>query len=146
MAMYRFILLLIVVLSSLTSFSQKAKKVSTPPIYYPGKEWLTKKPEEVGMNALKLKEAIDFAILNEAKSPKDLEQNHYQTFGREPFGEAIGPLKDRGEATGIIIKNGYIISEWGDPSHVDITNSITKSFLSTVVGLAYDKGLIKSIL
>ena len=142
--MHRSILVLLFVLSFFSSFSQKAKK-STTPVYYPEKEWLHKKPEEVGINSQKLKEAVDFAILNEAKSPRNLEQNHYQTFGREPFGDAIGPLKDRGEATGIIVKNGYIISEWGDPSRVDIVNSVTKSFLSTVVGLAYDKGLIKSI-
>lgn len=142
--MPRSILILLFVLSFLSSFSQKAKKLTTP-VYYPDKEWLHKKPEEVGINSQKLKEAVDFAILNESKSPKNLEQNHYQTFGREPFGDAIGPLKDRGEATGVIIKNGYIISEWGDPSRVDIVNSVTKSFLSTVVGLAYDKGLIKGI-
>ena len=142
--MHRSILALLFVISFFSSFSQKAKKLTTP-VYYPDKEWLHKKPEEVGINSQKLKEAVDFAILNESKSPKNLEQNHYQTFGREPFGDAIGPLKDRGEATGIIIKNGYIISEWGDPSRVDIVNSVTKSFLSTVVGLAYDKGLIKGI-
>ena len=142
--MHRSILALLCVISFFSSFSQKAKKLTTP-VYYPDKEWLHKKPEEVGINSQKLKEAVDFAILNESKSPKNLEQNHYQTFGREPFGDAIGPLKDRGEATGIIIKNGYIISEWGDPSRVDIVNSVTKSFLSTVVGLAYDKGLIKGI-
>ncbi len=142
--MHRSILALLFVISFFSSFSQKAKKLTTP-VYYPDKEWLHKKPEEVGINSQKLKEAVDFAILNESKSPKNLEQNHYQTFGREPFGDAIGPLKDRGEATGVIIKNGYIISEWGDPSRVDIVNSVTKSFLSTVVGLAYDKGLIKGI-
>ncbi len=143
--MFRSILSILFVLVSLSCMSQKTKKEPTPSIYYPEKEWLHKKPEEVGINSQKLNEAVDFAISSEAKSPINLEQNHYQTFGREPFGEAIGPLIDRGEATGIIIKNGYIISEWGDPSRVDITNSITKSFLSTVVGLAYDKGLIKSI-
>lgn len=141
--MYRY--LLIILFLSSPCFAQKTKKINPAANYYPEKEWLHKKAEEVGVNSQKLKEAVDFAITSEAKSPKNLEQNHYQTFGREPFGDAIGPLKDRGEATGIIIKNGYIISEWGDPSRVDIVNSVTKSFLSTVVGLAYDKGLIKSI-
>ena len=143
--MQRTLLLLFFVFYSISAFTQKAKKANTTIVYYPDKEWLHKKPEEVGFNSQKLNEAVDFAISSEAKSSRNLEQNHYQTFGREPFGEAIGPLKDRGEATGIIIKNGYIISQWGDPSRVDIVNSVTKSFLSTVVGLAYDKGLIKSI-
>ncbi len=34
-----------------------------------------------------------------------------QTFGREPFGEIIGATKPRGEMTGIIVKNGYIIAD-----------------------------------
>ena len=59
---------------------------------------------------------------------------HYQSFGREPFGDAVGPFKTRGDATGLIIRRGYIVAEWGDPHRVDMTFSVTKSFLSTVVG------------
>jgi CubicO group peptidase (beta-lactamase class C family) len=143
--MFRFFLSLIFMVSALASFPQKAKKANPSIVYYPKKEWIHKKPEDVGVNSGKLKEALDFAIANEVKNPRSMEQNHYQTFGREPFGDAIGPMKDRGESTGIIVKNGYIISEWGDPNRVDMTHSITKSFLSTVVGLAYDRGLIKGI-
>lgn len=143
--MSRPVLFLIFTLSALSSFSQKTKKSATSVVYYPEKEWVHKKPEDVGVNSEKLKEALDFAIANEVKNPRSMEQNHYQTFGREPFGDAIGPMKDRGEPTGIIVKNGYIISEWGDPNRVDMSHSITKSFLSTVVGLAYDRGLIKGI-
>ena len=66
-----------------------------------------------------------------------MEENHNRTFAKEPFGEAVGPFADRGDQTGIIIHNGYIIAEWGEPSRVDMTHSVTKSFLSTTVGLAY---------
>src|SRR4051812_43389634 len=50
-----------------------------------------------------LKEAIDFAIAGETKAPRDLALNHYQTFGREPFGYAIGPIKERGDPTGLVV-------------------------------------------
>ena len=73
-----------------------------------------------------------------------MEKNQAMTFGKEPFGEAIGPFADRGDPTGIIIHHGYIVAEWGDPSRVDMTHSVTKSFLSTVVGLAVDRKLIHS--
>lgn len=122
---------------------KKSKSQSIAP-YFPDKEWIHKQPEETGVDSQKLKEAIDFAISHETKSPRNLEQNHYQTFGREPFGDAIGPMKDRGAPTGVIIKNGYIIAEWGEPLRPDMTHSVTKSFLSATVGLAYDRGLIKS--
>ena len=44
----------------------------------------------------------------------------------------------------MILKDGYMIASWGDINRVDMTFSVTKSFLSTVVGLAVDENLIKS--
>ena len=118
-------------------------------VYYPaaaaGDNWERHAPEQAKIDPLKLKEAIDFAVQNESKAPRNLELAHYQTFGREPFGEAVGAFKERGEATGVVLRNGYIVAEWGDPFRVDMTFSVTKSFVSTVVGLALDRKLIKSL-
>ncbi len=111
----------------------------------PGDRWERRRPEQVGMDAAKLQEAIAFAQAAESRSPRDLEVNHYMSFGREPFGHAIGPFKERGPQTGVIIRNGYIVAEWGEPDRVDMTFSVTKSFLSTTVGLAYDRGLIPDL-
>jgi CubicO group peptidase (beta-lactamase class C family) len=97
------------------------------------------------MNPQLLKEAIDFAIASETSAPRDLKLNHYRSFGREPFGDAIGPIKDRGDPTGVIVRRGHIVAEWGDPARVDMTHSVTKSFLSSTVGLAVDRGLIRSV-
>lgn len=107
--------------------------------------WETKSPDEVGLNNEKIQHAIEYAREQEIDNPRSMEINHYQTFGREPFGDGIGPFKDRGEQTGIIIKDGYIIAEWGEPFRVDMTHSVTKSFLTTTVGVAYDKGLIRDV-
>jgi CubicO group peptidase (beta-lactamase class C family) len=97
------------------------------------------------MSARLLEEAIAFARANETPDPRDLEQAHYLSFGREPYGEGIGPFKPRGEQTGIIVKNGYIVAEWGEPHRVDMTFSVTKSFLSTTVGLAWERDLIRNL-
>ena len=115
--------------------------------YFPaaGDNWERRTPERVKMDAAKLKEAIDFAVASESKAPRNLELAHYQTFGREPFGEAVGAFKERGDATGIVIRDGYIVAEWGDVKRVDMTFSVTKSFVSTVVGLAFDRKMIKSL-
>jgi hypothetical protein len=126
------------------SFAQK--KSTTPPVYFPERDnWTIKKPEDVGMSTAKLNEAIEFHKQHESKNPKNLEVSHYQSFGKEPFGEGIGPFAERGPVTGMIIKNGYIIAQWGEPSRIDMTFSVTKSFLSTVVGLAYDDKLIANL-
>ena len=113
--------------------------------YFPGATWQHKTPAEAGINAALLKEAVDFAIAGETRNPRDLVMNHYATFGREPFGYVIGPIKDRGDQTGIIIHKGYIVAEWGEPKRVDMTHSVTKSMLSSAVGVAFDRGMIKSL-
>ena len=121
------------------------KKANSGPYYPEANRWETRKPEQVGMLPEKLAAAISFAQESESKSPRNLEEAHYQSFGREPFGDAIGPLTERGPISGLVVRNGYIIAEWGDPLRVDMTFSVTKSFLSSVIGVAFDKGLIGSI-
>jgi CubicO group peptidase (beta-lactamase class C family) len=118
---------------------------SASPYYPEATNWQRKAPPDSGINPLLLKEAIDAAIAGETKAPRDLVMNHYQSFGREPFGYAIGPIKDRGDPTGVVVHKGYIVAEWGDPLRVDMTHSVTKSFLSSVVGVAFDRGMIKNL-
>ncbi len=113
--------------------------------YPPSGSWERRTPEQAKLDPVKLKEAIDFAVANESKAPRNLELAHYQTFGREPFGEAVGQFKERGDPSGMIVRNGYIVAEWGEPNRVDMTFSVTKSFLSTTVGLAFDRRLIRSL-
>ena len=126
------------------SYSQAQKK--TTEAYFPSyNNWQQKKPAELGLSTTKLEEAINFAIANESKNPRNMEVSHYQSFGKEPFGFAIGPFAERGEPTGLIIYKGYIVAQWGEPQRCDMTHSVTKSFLSSVVGLAVDNGLIRSV-
>ena len=126
----------------INTFGQKKTTESYFPSY---SEWQQKKPSEVGLNSTKLDEAVSFAIANESKNPRNMEVSHYQSFGKEPFGNGIGPFAERGEPTGLIIYKGYIVAQWGEPKRCDMTHSVTKSFLSSVVGLAVDRGLIKSV-
>jgi CubicO group peptidase (beta-lactamase class C family) len=116
-------------------------------VYYPGPgdEWEHRTPEQAGMNAALLSEAIEFGKANETQDSRDLALRHYLSFGREPYGEAVGPFKTRGPMTGIVVRHGYIVAEWGEPQRVDMTFSVTKSFLSTTVGLAVDRGLIGDV-
>lgn len=127
----------ILVLISLTVFSQVG--------YFPDANWLTKKPEEVRMNKQWLDSAIAFAHRNENKVDRDLRIAVLKSFANEPGYAIAGPTKHRGGPAGLIIKNGYIVAQWGDVNRVDMTFSVTKSFLSTVAGLAVDNLLIKDV-
>ena len=112
--------------------------------YFPesNAEWLEKPSKDFKINTDKLLEALEFAKNNEYSGSRDLRIAILQGFEREPFHEILGPTKKRGGPAGMILKNGYLIAKWGDTKRVDMTFSVTKSFLSTVAGLASDKGLI----
>ena len=107
--------------------------------------WKRKKPNQVGFNQKKLNKAIQYAIDSESSGSRNLTEFIKATLTKEPLGEIIGPTKDRGDMTGLIIKNGFIVSEWGDINRVDMTFSISKTYLSTVIGVALDKGLIQNV-
>ncbi len=110
--------------------------------YYPDKIWEEKSPESLGVNFKKLDEAIQFAINNENSVENDLRIAIIKSFGNEPDFRIKGPTKKRGNPNGLIIKNGYIIGKWGDIKRVDMTFSVTKSYLSTTAAIAFDKQLI----
>ena len=117
----------------------------TDSVYYPGRagEWESRLPEDVGMNAEALRKAVDFAMANEYSGPRDLRLAIESSF--EPDNTIVGPMKERGGPAGMIIKDGYIAAEWGDTKRVDMTFSVTKSYLSTVAGLALDAELIANV-
>ena len=107
-------------------------------------EWKTYAEISKVFNETKLDKAVQFAMDNEYTGSRDLRIAILKGFEREPFHEILGPTKKRGGPAGLILKNGYVVKSWGDPKRVDMTFSVTKSFLSTVAGLAYDRNLIAS--
>jgi hypothetical protein len=117
----------------------------TESVYYPPRtaEWESRLPEKVGLDPDALQKAVDFAIANEFSGPRDLRLAIERSF--EPDNTIVGPTKDRGGPAGMIIKDGYIVAEWGDTKRVDMAFSVTKSYLSTVAGLALDAGLIADV-
>jgi hypothetical protein len=96
--------------------AQPEKPDQSAASYFPEAAWQRKTPAQAGFNPQRLKEAIDYAIAGESRAPRDLALSHYQSFGREPFGYAIGPIRERGDPSGLIIRHGYIVAEWGEPS------------------------------
>lgn len=92
------------------------------------------------MDGALLEQAVAYARTQASTIPADF-STQVETFGR-----VLGPLpKMRGDTNGIIIRHGYIVAEWGDTERIDPTYSVAKSFLSTLVGLAIDRGMIKSV-
>jgi CubicO group peptidase (beta-lactamase class C family) len=62
------------------------------------------------------------------------------------FGKLLGSVPtERAATNGLIIRHGYIVGEFGDTMRPDPTYSVAKSMLSTVAGIALQRGLISSL-
>jgi CubicO group peptidase (beta-lactamase class C family) len=120
----------------------------------PGDNWATRRPGDEGFDAAKLSAAIGFTTAHETKLSRSLDgvidqRDQRMTiplhFAKEPFSDPIGLLTVHAPANGIVIRHGYIVAEWGDTRKVDMTHSVTKTFLSAVAGVAFDKHLIRDV-
>jgi CubicO group peptidase (beta-lactamase class C family) len=118
---------------------------ATTPYFPPAGEWERRAPESLGFNAGRLAEAVRFIQAAESPAPRDLSVAHYLSWGREPMDVPIGPFTHRGDVSGMVIRNGYLVAEWGDTKAVEMTFSITKSILSATVGLIWDRGYIPDL-
>jgi len=103
--------------------------------------------QNTGFDPERLSAAIDFATTSESSMNRDigaaLEDGY---FGEPPeVAKTIGPVKDRAEPGGVILYHGQEVASWGDADRVDMTFSISKSYLALLAGIAVDDGLIADI-
>jgi len=109
--------------------------------YYPSQDnWERRKPADLGMDENMLVQAVEWAKKQETNWPVDF-SNQTSAFGRQ-----LGPIPARrGQVNGLVLRNGYIVAEFGDTASADPTFSVAKSYLSTLLGLTIDRGLIRNI-
>ena len=131
---------------AVTTVTAAGQRSPATPYFPPPGEWQKKDPATLGLDKARLDEAIAFAIAHENPDTKDLAVGIPNQFRAEaPYNTLIGPAQPRGASNGLIIRHGAVAATWGDTTRADMTFSVTKTFLSTVVGLAFDRGLIRSV-
>ncbi|MGY8998227.1 MAG: serine hydrolase domain-containing protein, partial [Alphaproteobacteria bacterium] len=88
----------------------------------PGKTWSHITPDEAGFDAETLQSAVAYALEHDSGIPLSL-SDHLATraFADGPWGETLGPTKDRATTYGVIVRNGAIAASWGEPGRVDMT-------------------------
>ena len=118
-----------------------ASPATQGPYYPPAGQWSHKAPAEVGMDASKLRDAIEFMKAHETRRPT-------RDFSAQEniFGKLLASMPTRRGATnGVVIRQGYIVAEFGETMRPDPVYSVAKSMLSTVAGIALDRGLISDL-
>jgi CubicO group peptidase (beta-lactamase class C family) len=111
------------------------------PYYPPAGEWARKNPAEVGMDPVRLNDALAFMKAHETASPaRDFSDQEIVN------GKLLASIPtERAATNGLIIRRGYIVGEFGDTERADPTYSVAKSMLATVTGIALDRGLIANL-
>jgi len=88
--------------------------------YWPTDGWKTSTPEQQGMDSAKLGIAVEFI--------------------QERLPDAYSLL---------VVRNGYLVFEkyfrQGSPDRIAVIHSVTKSFMSALIGIALDKGYLKRV-
>jgi len=117
-----------------------ALHAQNPGTYFPPSgKWQRKTPPALGFDPAKLREAVEYAQAHGSKW--DFEKDQIRTFG-----SILGPLPEkRAGSNGIILRHGYVVAEFGDTKANDPVYSVAKSFLSTICGIAVERGLIKDV-
>jgi len=121
--------------------------------YFPeaGDAWQSVAPRDAGFDADKLADAIGYVNAHECTWPHSmyLESGEYvgtaHVQEKPPYNTVIGEVRPRGGVNGLILRGGRIVAEWGDTRRTDMTFSCAKSYIALVAGLAFDRGLIRSV-
>lgn len=114
-------------------------------------EWPAADPEEAGLDPQRLAELIEFARSHESERrwSEDYAAVKSEILRAElgPLADVdvVGPFTEPGALNGLVLREGRLVAEFGDTSYVDEIASATKSFLSTLTGIALRDGLIEDV-
>ncbi|HEX7781051.1 MAG TPA: serine hydrolase [Vicinamibacterales bacterium] len=124
----------------------EAREQAAARYFPPAGNWEKRDPASLGLDQAKLDAAIAAALKTENANTKDLSVDIPNSFRSEaPYNNLIGPTQERAGASVLVIYKGYAVASSGDIDRADMTFSVTKTFLSTVVGEAYERGMIKDL-
>ena len=117
----------------------------------PADDWAHGEPEAAGMSADGLREAAEYGLAADCDWPQTLFLPDGRYIGtayvndKPPYDKPIGIVRPRGGPSGLVLRGGRIVAEWGDTRRADTTFSAAKSYLGLLAGLALDDGLIPSL-
>jgi len=111
--------------------------------------WPAAAPAELGLDPHRLDEAIAYHLAHETRWRRDFitARGVFVGVADEPdnAGGVLGPIKPRGGPSGLVMRRGYLVAEWGETERVEMSFSIAKSYLAALTGIAVARGLIRSI-
>lgn len=87
-------------------------------------------------------DAVRAAAARESSGPRHMRAYLDAVLAGQDEADVIGPVLDGSGASGLIVHRDGVVGRWGDPAALEMSFSASKSYLSLVAGLAFDRGLI----
>ncbi len=112
--------------------------------YLPGKKWATQTAALSGFDADALNSAFMTARDTDIKAGPDLSEM-LPDGSRHPNDRPLGPLKSRGSPSGVVVRHGRLVGQYGGVVRPEVTFSVSKSYLSALAGIASRDGLIGDV-
>ena len=126
---------------SLTLTALAVSAQAQAPYFPPAGSWAHRNAADLGLDPVKLAEAVAYAQSHETGRALDFSDQE------KTFGSRLGSMPTRRAHTnGVVIYKGFVVAEFGDTAAADPTYSVAKSMLSTVAGVAVRQGRIASVL
>lgn len=123
-----------------------AAAVSAADYAPPRGAWTTRTAADAGFDPAKLAAAVELAKQSTVAEPADLREVIVKHYGAlEPGYRVLGPTGTRAGGSGLVVRGGYVVAQWGDVDRPEMVFSVAKSVLATVAGVAVADGRIASI-
>jgi len=115
----------------------------------PRHHWAVVPPAALGLKPGALDAAVAHHLAHESAWSRDFltPSGRYIGVADEPdaAGGVLGPVQPRGGPSGIVLRHGQVVAEWGDTARADMSFSIAKSYLSVLAGFAHGRGLLRDL-
>ncbi len=111
---------------------------------FPKEVWARYTPEQSGFDADRFAAALALAEASDLGMGADLTVM-LPDGTRHPSDCPLGPLKPRGRTSGVVVRGGRIVGEFGDIERPEVTFSVAKSYLSALAGVAWRDGLMGDV-
>lgn len=112
---------------------------------WPGPRWKMAEAAGDGVDLQAVRAAVQRHQQRATPGVADMRSYLGEIVQDEPFPHVLGPLKDARGPSGMCVHAGRLIAQWGDPAAIEMSFSVTKSYLSLVAGVAFDRGLLGDV-
>lgn len=102
-------------------------------------------PSRTSVDLGAVHDAVERARQRTTRGIEDITAFHAAQVADRSHRDVLGPLLPGGGASGVVSHRGRTIAAWGAADRAEMCFSVTKTVLSVVAGLAFDRGLIRDV-